>query len=117
MLESEARNLSMLAHILAIIGGFVAPLIIWLIYRDRSALVGYHGKEQLNFQISLIIYWTGLYIVATMLAVVTFGIGLFLAIPLMIALGIYAIVIMVVAGMAANRGEYYRIPLTIRFIS
>lgn len=117
MLETEARNMAMLAHLLAIVASFIAPLVIWLVYRERSALVDYHGKEQLNFQISLYIYVMGLYAVSTVLAVVTFGIGYLLLFPLIIAISIYALVMMIMAGMAANRGEYYRIPLSIRFIN
>jgi hypothetical protein len=113
MLESEARTMSLLAHVLVFVGGFIPPLVIWLIYRERSALVDHHGKEQLNFQISLTIYWIGLYV----LSFVTLGVGMVLTIPAMIALGIYAVVIIILAAVAANRGDYYRIPLNIRLIS
>ncbi|NTV40637.1 MAG: DUF4870 domain-containing protein, partial [Demequinaceae bacterium] len=45
MLESEARTWAMLAHIIAAVASvmsagtiaFVAPLVIWLMYKDRSA--------------------------------------------------------------------------------
>lgn len=117
MLESEARTMSVLAHLLVLIGSFIPPLVIWLIYRDRSALVDAHGKEQLNFQISLIIYTVGLYVVASVLALVTFGLGFLLLFPLFLGIGIYALVVIILAAMAANRGQYYRIPLNIRFIS
>ena len=40
----------------------------------------------------------------------------FVLIPLMIAYGIYLIVISIIAAVEANKGEYYRIPLVIRFI-
>lgn len=109
MLESEARTMSMLAHLLTVVLGFISPLIFWLIYRERSALVDFHGKEQLNFQISLFIYYIGIMIVGT----ITFGIGYVLLLPL----GIVALVLIILAAMAANRGEYYRIALNIRFIS
>jgi uncharacterized Tic20 family protein len=117
MLESEARTMSMLAHLLVLVGGFVPPLVIWLIYRDRSALVDAHGKEQLNFQISLIIYTISLYVLSTIAALVTFGIGFILLFPLFIGIGIFALVVVILASVAANNGQYYRIPLTIRFIS
>lgn len=116
MLESEARTMSMLAHLLVLVGSFIPPLVIWLIYRDRSALVDHHGKEQLNFQISLIIYSIGLYVIATFAALVTFGIGMLLVVPVMLALFVLVIVFVIQAAMAANKGLYFRIPLTIRFI-
>ena len=113
MLESDARNMSLLAHLLVFVGGFVAPLVIWLIYRERSALVDHHGKEQLNFQISLTIITVALYV----LTFITVGFGALLTVPAMFGLWIYALVIIIMAAVAASRGEYYRIPLNIRFIS
>lgn len=104
--------MSMLAHLLVFLGGFIAPLIIWLIYKDRSALVNHHGKEQLNFQISLTIYSLALFV----FAVITLGIGALIAVPAIWGLAIYAVIMLIVAGIAANNGEYYRIPLTMRLI-
>ena len=40
-----------------------------------------------------------------------------IGIPLLIALQIFSIVVMIFAAMAANRGELYRYPVTIRFLN
>nr|WP_293841198.1 DUF4870 domain-containing protein [uncultured Arsenicibacter sp.] len=104
----DERTWAMLAHLLALTGaGFIAPLIIWLIYKDRSAYVSYHAKESLNFQITIIIAG----FVCFLLMIVLVGLLLIWVV------GIGALVLTVVAGVKANNGEYYRYPLTIRFIS
>ncbi|MFW7415667.1 DUF4870 domain-containing protein [Demequina sp. SO4-18] len=120
MLESEARTWAMLVHIIAAVAAllsagflsFIAPLIVWLLYRERSALVDFHGKQNLNLQLTLLV--TG--IAAFVLGLVTLGFGFLLTLPAWLAYGLYAFVISIIAGVKANNGEYYRIGLTIRFI-
>jgi uncharacterized Tic20 family protein len=86
--------------------GFLPPLIIMLVFGDRSAFVRRHSVESLNFQITLFIA----YMVASISIIFLIGIVL---LPL---IWIAAIILCVMAGMAANRGEDYRYPLNIRFI-
>ncbi len=94
------------AHLGGFFFSFIAPLVIWLIMREKSSFVDKQGKEALNFQISLIIYW----IVATILMFVLIG---FL---LMAGLFIFEIIVVIQAAIAANHGQDYRYPLCIRFI-
>lgn len=120
MLESEARNWAMLIHLLAVAllfisGGFlsfVAPLIIWLMQRERSALVDFHGKQNLNLQITLFIVG----VLSIGLGIATLGVGLVLTLPLWAAYWIYALVISIVAGVKAQSGHYYAIRFVIPFI-
>ena len=120
MLESEARTWAMLAHIVAAVASamsagtiaFVAPLVIWLLYKDRSALVAYHGKQNLNLQITSIVIG----VAAFVLGLVTLGVGLVITLPLWGLYVLYAFIISIVAGVKAYNGEYYRIPLSINFI-
>ena len=120
MLESEARTWAMLAHIIAAAASvmsagtiaFVAPLIIWLLYKDRSALVAHHGKQNLNLQITSVVLGVG----AVLIGIVTLGIGLIITLPLWGLYVLYALIISIVAGVKAANGEYYRIPLAIQFI-
>ena len=37
-------------------GHILGPLIVWLVKRGESAEIDAHGKEALNFQISMLIY-------------------------------------------------------------
>lgn len=120
MLESQARMWSMLVHIIAvgalvISGGFlsfVAPLVIWLMHRQRSALVDFHGRQNLNLQLTVLLTA----VAAVVVGALTLGFGFLLTVPLWMAYGIYVFVISIVAGVKANNGEYYRIPFAITFI-
>jgi uncharacterized Tic20 family protein len=120
MLETDARMWAMLINLAAVIGivlsggtlSLVAVLVIWLIYRERSALIDFHGKQQLNAMITTVVAG----VAAVIGTIVTLGIGAFVLFPALIAYGIYLLVISIIAAVAANRGEYYRIPAIIRFV-
>ncbi len=120
MLESEARMWAMLAHIIAAVASlmsagtiaFVAPLVIWLIYKDRSALVAFHGKQNLNLQITTLVGLAA----AIVIGIVTLGLGFLITLPLWGLYALYALIISIVAGVKAYNGEYYRIPMSINFI-
>jgi hypothetical protein len=104
--DSDRRTWSMLAHLGGIVLGFIAPLVVWLMYKDRDEFVKDQAQEALNFQITLAIA----YAVSTVLTFVLIGIFTF-AIA-----WIGGIILMIIAGMAANRGERYRYPLTLRLV-
>ncbi len=112
--DSQSRMWATFCHLSALsvyigipLGNIAGPLIIWLIKKDEYPFVNIHGKEALNFQISITIY------VAIAIVLVIFLIG----IPILIALGIASLVLVIIASIKANRGEQYRYPITIRFIS
>ncbi len=86
----------------------VPALVMWLIKRDESAFVDDHGREAMNFQISLVLYALCLVPVGML----TCGVGFALYVPLY-ALGIVGLVM---GASAAHRGQYFRYPMTIRFI-
>lgn len=71
-----------------------------------------HSTESLNFQISLLIYLA----IAMLFAVITLGFGLFVVVPLFALAGILALIAIILASMAASRGEDFRYPLTFHFI-
>jgi uncharacterized Tic20 family protein len=110
----------MLAHVVAAAASlmsagtiaFVAPLVIWLLYKDRSALVAFHGKQNLNLQITTLVFGAG----AVVLGLLLFVVGLAVTLPLWGLYVLYALIISIVAGVKAYNGEYYRIPLSINFI-
>jgi len=106
MSQSDERMFALFAHIGGVFFSFLVPLIIWLVYRDRSRFLDDQGKEALNFQITLAIA----YVVGAVLAIVLIG---FLIIA---AAGIYAIVGAILAAVAVNRGDNYRYPWAIRFL-
>lgn len=99
-LKSDEKQMAMFAHIGCIFLGFVAPLIIWMMKKDESRFIEKHAKEALNFSITAAIIIMG----GSLLC----GLGL-LYVPV-------AAIFNIIAGMAANKGESYNYPMTIRFI-
>ncbi|HUU22870.1 MAG TPA: DUF4870 domain-containing protein [Phycisphaerae bacterium] len=100
-------HLGGLAFVLVIpFANVIAPLIFWLIQKDKHPFVDREGKEALNFQISISIYAVacGLLVFAV--------IGLFLLPALMV----FNVVMIILAAVKANNGEHFHYPLTIRFI-
>lgn len=104
----DERTMALLAHLLPLAVGFWAPLVIWLIYREKSAFVNDQAKESLNFQITVFIAS----LVCAVVAVVTCGIGAVLFIPVVVGAIIYCIL----AAIQSGKGVWYRYPVSIRFI-
>lgn len=105
----EDKTIALITHLSGIIASFIVPLIIWLINKDKpekSWITG-QAKEALNFQITIVLAW----IVAIVLSFVAIG---FLLYPV---IWIGNLVFCILAGVAANKGENYRYPVTIRLIS
>jgi len=112
--SSNVRTWCVLAHATALVGflvplagHIVGPLIIWLAKRADSAEIDAHGKESLNFQLSMLIY----NLIAAVLCLVL--IGFFI----LVILHILNIVLVIIASIQASEGKLYRYPLAIRLIN
>jgi uncharacterized protein len=112
-LTEDEKTLGMLCHLLGILTGFVGPLILWLIKKDTSRYIDYHGREALNFQITLFIVLFTLIIMTMFLMFIFIGI---LLIPVIIVIPILALVVEILAAVAAQKGELYRYPCCIRLV-
>lgn len=95
------------------VGHIIGPLIVWWLKRGDSAEIDEHGKESLNFQISMFIYTALLGVVCFILMFVLIG---FLLVPLFAVLYVADIVLVIIASLKASEGQLYRYPLTIRLI-
>lgn len=110
--SAEERNWGLFAHLSALLGlvvpfgNILGPLVIWLVKRDRSAWVADQAKEALNFNITLTIA----FLVALVLAFVLIGI------PLLVAIGLFWLIMTIVAGIKASEGASYRYPLAVRLV-
>ncbi|MBS0589950.1 MAG: DUF4870 domain-containing protein [Proteobacteria bacterium] len=122
-ISAEERQWAMFAHLSALLGGivtghmfawgcFIGPLVIWLLKKDTMKFVDDQGKEALNFNITLAIVGIALLV----LSIITFGIGLLVAVPLGVIAAIGWLVLTIVAAVKANEGVAYRYPLTLRLI-
>jgi uncharacterized Tic20 family protein len=107
----QERLWAMLAHLLSFVAayialGFIAPLVVLLVFGPRSAYVRAHAVESLNFNQSWLIYA----IVGVVL--IFLGIGILI----LLALGIAYVFLVIIASIRANNGELFRYPLTLRFV-
>lgn len=121
-IPSDIRNWGVGAHLSGYVGfvaafAFLGPLVVWLIKRDAHPFIDHHGKEALNFQLSVLLYLVVGAIAAIPIAIFTVGLGLLVLIPVGLALAVAWLVLPIVAAVRASNGEGYRYPVTIRFIS
>ena len=95
---------------------FAFPLVVLNTVGSRSPRVRAHAVESLNFQLSILLYYVSLLLVTTLVAVVTLGFGLVVMLPALVGLGVFEVVVMIIASVQASNGGFYRYPLNIRFI-
>jgi len=110
---SDERLWSTLIHIGGIFFSFVPALIGYLVLKDRSAFARAHTAAALNFQISMAIYGVACWILGTILLLVLIGIVFYIALAV---IGVLVLVFSILAAVAANKGEYYSYPLSIKFV-
>lgn len=115
-LSQDDRTMGMLVHLLGLLAGFLGVLILWMVKKDQSKYVDFHGREALNFMITMMIYSIGLAAIGAVLAFFTMGIGFLLVVPVLFVIGIGQIVCEIKACIAANRGEWHRYPMSLRLI-
>lgn len=102
----------MVCHLAALSGYFfplgwvLGPLLIWQIKKAEFPSIEAHGRESVNFHLSLLIYS----VVAGILAFVLIGL------PFLLVFAVMQVVCSVIAAVKANHGVDYRYPLTIRFL-
>ena len=120
---AEEKQWALFAHLSALAGAmltglwfgfgcFLGPLIIWLIKKDTMPFVNDQGKEALNFNITLAIVCIALLV----LTVMTLGIGILLAFPIGVVVGVGWLVLTVIAAIKASEGVAYRYPFALRLI-
>lgn len=122
--SAEERQWAMIAHLSALLGyiltsgwagsagGFLGPLIVWLIKKDTMPFVDQQAKEALNFSITICIAFAALWTFTIM----TFFIGIIIALPLMLVVGLYALIYTIIASTKVYEGVPYRYPIALRLI-
>ena len=94
------------AHLGPLVLGLIPPLVIWLVFKDRSAFLDRTGKEALNMQISYLVY--GL--------VAGFSIILLIGLVLLPLVMLAWLILMIVATVRVAGFEDYRYPLIFRLV-
>lgn len=99
-------HLSQFAGYIIPFGGLIMPIVMWTTNKDQSEVIDQHGKNIVNWMISLIIYA----VIGGVLAFIIVGIFV------LIAVGICSIIFTIMGAVKASNNEIYKYPLTIDFI-
>ncbi len=144
------KTIAALTHLSALLqyfipfGNFIFPIIIWSSKKEKSALIDYHGKQIINFQLSLFIYS----LIFVLIAIPAFSTAIFssmdwtellnnhdflwnkinfadnasiitigiISVLLFFILKIVEFFLIIIAAINASNGEKYQYPLSINFI-
>lgn len=147
MLDNHHKNIATFIHLSTFsrfvipFGNFIAPILLWSANKEKSEFIDTHGKQAINFQISILLY-------AVILGTLTIPFFIFKTIsdidildfhgfhdfhinlgkpsPLLYiggglgALAVMAFIIelilIIVASLKARDGKLYNYPLTINFL-
>ena len=101
-------HLSQLVTLVLGFGSLLLPLVLWLTQKDKVYQMDIHGKNIVNFQLSLIVYF-----------IICIPLILFLGLGLLgfAVLGIISIVFPIINAVKASNGEVPSYPLSFNFIS
>ncbi len=111
---AEERTMGTLAHAIPLVAmvisagllGFVASLVLYVIYKDRGPFARENAANSLNIQITTgIVLLVSLPLMLVLIGFLTFGIAI-----------VVAFVLHLIGALKANRGEWWRPPLTLRFV-
>ena len=110
----EDRQLLVITHLSQLVtlvtgfGSLLVPLIIWVTQKEKVFQMDAHGKNIINFQLSLIVYC-----IICVPLILLFGLGILG----FIVLGIIAIIFPVINAIKASNGETPTYPLSFNFIN
>ncbi len=146
MLDNHQKNIATFIHLstfsrfLIPFGNLLGPIVLWVINKDKSEFIDAHGKQAINFQLSILLY-------ALIIGAITIPFFIFKFIggidvidfngfhdlhisigkpsPLLYIGGLGALAIIgfiielaliVIASLKARDGAYYNYPFTINFL-
>lgn len=108
-------HLSSITYILGGVLAFLGPLVVWLIGKDKASTIDMHGKEALNFGITVSIFALGIWVV-TFLATAFLGLLGILVNLLWLALFVFWVVFMIIGTVKAGQGVVYHYPVSFRMV-
>ncbi|WP_152352854.1 DUF4870 domain-containing protein [Brachybacterium subflavum] len=121
--ESDTKLWAIFAQLASILGNFVGagflgwlgPLIIFLVYKDRNRFIRYNAAEALNAAIAVVIAEIVLWIVVGIFTVITLGIG-GIIVPIVFIPALLHIIFAIIGAVKANDRTWWNYPLNIRFV-
>lgn len=116
---ADQRTAAVLAHLSAPIAGMLSlgtlsmlgPLVVWLVYKDKSPAVRQAAAGAFNFNLS---FWL-LYLLSWLLIVTI--VGAIVGIPLLVVIFLVALWCHVKGAIRSANGEPYRYPFQIPVLS
>ncbi len=99
-------QLSAFAGYIIPFGSIIVPIILWQVWRNKDPYVDMMGREAVNFQLSMALY----YIICFVLFFALIGM------VLIFAAMIFHLTFIIIGSVQASRGTDYRYPMIIRFI-
>jgi len=100
-------HLSQLITLVVGFGSLILPLILWMTNKEKVYQMDQHGKNIINFQLSLLIYS-----IICIPLILLLGLGLLG----LIALAFVAIIFPIINAIKASNGETPTYPLSIKII-
>jgi len=100
-------HLSQLLDLVAGFGGFIVPLLLWLVNKEKVYRMDIHGKSIINFQLSMLFY-----AIIALPLILVFGLGILL----LVAIGLLCFILPIVNAVKAGNGEEPNYPFSINFI-
>lgn len=101
-------HLSQLVTLVTGFGSLLIPLIIWVTQKEKVYQMDAHGKNIINFQLSLIVYF-----IICIPLILLLGLGILG----FIVLGIISIIFPIINAIKASNGEIPKYPLSFNFIN
>jgi uncharacterized Tic20 family protein len=130
--QRTSHSAAVLAHVGGIAGGFIVPLVVYLVTDRDDRFTRHHAATALNWQLTYLCasFLAVIVAVPVMIATVAststttrgssappaaFG-GFFALWGLMFILGIANLVLSIIGMIKASKGEWWRYPVRIRFL-
>jgi len=80
-LQNNHKNLATCIHLLSFgkwlfpLGNFILPILLWMMNSKNSNYVDHHGKQVINFQLSMTLYSIALTIIGIIILIIAFASG------------------------------------------
>ena len=147
MLDTHQKNIATFIHLSTFsrfvipFGNFIGPIVLWISNKEKSEFIDSHGKQAINFQLSILIYAIIIGTISIPFFIFKifhgidfidfngfqdFHINIGKASPLLYITGAFGamaiiafileLVFIVKASLKARDGELYQYPFTINFI-
>jgi uncharacterized Tic20 family protein len=112
--SQEERVMAALAHASVLVHqvGLIAPLVLWLVNKDKAPYAAYQAKQAFWFHLAVtVIEW-----IVIWACILTLGLGLFLLWPIIVALPLFSTIYGIVGAVHSYNGRDFRYWLISDFV-